>query len=163
MRIHTLLLDLKAFLDATLAEISLPDPVTGQNALGKAMCFFGNVPDTNAADLSSRFPFVVIRWLEGESDEEGKNLETVALILGVFAPEGPGEAELVTAMLADHLRRKLMENRLLANMFELQLPLSSSKPDPEKRQHQYHYAIITTRWDHRTPRRTIPSEGEPHE
>ena len=163
MRAHALLLALKAFLDETLAAVPLPDPETGRDELGKAMCFFGNLPETDAEDLPERFPFAVMRWLEGESREDGKNEETVALILGVYAPSGSGEAELVTVMLMDHLRLALMENRTLDRRFELRLPLESAKPDPEKRQHTYHYATIMTRWEHTTPRRPLNFEGENNE
>lgn len=166
MRAHKLLLDIKAFLEAALADMPLPDSSTGKDALGKAQCFFGNVPDSNEEVLPNRFPFVVIRWTEGEDQENADSnsgVDTVALILGVYAPDGPGEAELVTAILMDHLRSALMRNRILASMFDLQLPLSSAKPDPEKRQHNYHIATILTRWNFSEPRRPLPPEGEIHE
>lgn len=162
MRVHKLLLDLKTFLDASLSSFPLPDPSRGRDILGCAKCFFGNVPDTGEDELPERFPFVLIRWQEGESREDGENGETVALILGVYAANGPEEAELVTAMLADHLRLCLMRSRTLAAVFELQLPLTTAKPDPEKKQHNYHIATIITRWNHRTPRRNL-SEGESNE
>lgn len=155
MRAYKLLLDLKAFVEITLADFSLPDPVTGQPEIGRVQCFLGNVPDDDQTALPERFPFVVIRWVEGENEEDGENLEEAALIFGVYSPTGPGEAELTTAALLDHMRQALMRLRILGEVFDLELPLKSAKPDPEKRQHNYHIATLITRWRHRTPRRPL--------
>ena len=156
MRARQLLMDLKVFVEGALADFPLPDPVTDQPEMGRAQCFLGNVPEDDHATLPERFPFVVIRWMEGEDEEEGVSVEEAALIFGVYSPAGADEAELVTAALLDHLRQALMRLRILGEVFDLELPLKSAKPDPEKRQHNYHIATIITRWRHRTPRRPLP-------
>ncbi|MDR2891599.1 MAG: hypothetical protein LBV80_00710 [Deltaproteobacteria bacterium] len=158
MRVYKLLLELQAFLETSLAAFPLPEPVNGKDKMDSARCFLGNVPDDNEKNLPERFPFVVIRWVEGSSQDQGDNLEQVALLLGVYSPSGPGEAELLTAMLMDHLRGDFMRNRLLADIFDLQLPLESAKPDPEKKQHNYHIATMITRWRHTSPRRSIKGD-----
>ncbi|MDR2946717.1 MAG: hypothetical protein LBV79_08235 [Candidatus Adiutrix sp.] len=155
MRAHQLLVDLKNFVESSLADFALPNPATGQPEMGRARCFLGNVPDDDQTALPERFPFVVIRWVEGEDAEDGDALEEAALIFGVYSPAGADEAELLTAALLDHMRRALMALRILGNVFDLILPLKSAKPDPEKRQHNYHMATIITRWRHLTPRRPL--------
>lgn len=132
--------------------------IPGTEDLGRAQVFIGNVPDTGEEELPERFPFAVIRWLEGESREEGENIEEIVLILGVFAPSGPGEAELITAALMDHLRLHFMQLRILSGVFDLQMPLTVTKPEPEKRQHNFHVATILTRWQHTTFQR--PLQGD---
>ncbi|MDL2279072.1 hypothetical protein LJC15_00210 [Desulfovibrio sp. OttesenSCG-928-G11] len=166
MRAHKLLLDLKDFLSPLLAEFPLPSPdPAAEQGLGQAKIFFGNVPDSPAEEMPERFPFVILRWMEGEDNEDSSatsHEEQAALILGVFAPQGPEQAELVTAALLDFLREKLLERRLLpesAPMFDLVLPLACAKPEPEKRQHNYHIATILTRWNHVSARRPLP-QGE---
>ena len=152
MRAHKLLRDLKSFLDEVLADFELPGPTI--ESMARARVYFGNVPDDNSG-LDERFPFVIIRWSEGEDGEEGQSEEEAALIFGVFSPSGPGEAELITAALMDHVRSALMEKRILGQTFDLLLPLKSAKPDPEKRQHNYHIAAIITRWNHQVVRRDL--------
>ena len=157
MRAHQLLLALRDFLETSLADFPLPAQASAPPApaLGPIRCFLGNVPDDGPESLPARFPFVVIRWVQGQSDEHGEQLETVALILGVYSPAGPGEAELLCAALADHLRQAFLRARILARVFDLQLPLEAARPDPEKQQHQYHIATLVTRWGHRSPLRDL--------
>ena len=162
MRVHKLLLDLEAFLKASLADYGMPDPMAAPGMLGLPQIFFGNVQDSPPDALPGRFPFIVVRWSEGESEEDPgggiSNEEEIALILGVYAPQGHAEAELVTAALLDHLRAAFMRSRSIPgeeNVFDLVLPLRAAKPDPEKKQHLYHIATLITRWRHMTPRRPL--------
>jgi len=157
MRAYKLLHDLEVFLNKVLADFSLPDPAG--NGIKPPRCYFGDVPDDEQSVFPERFPFLIIRWVKGESEEDGGNQEEVALIFGFYAPEGAAQAELISAALLDHVRRALMQLRVLGQSFDLQLPLEAAKPDPERRQHNYHIATIITRWSHQTPRRPL-SQGD---
>lgn len=108
------------------------------------------------------YPFIIVRWLEGEdSGDLDDSFETFALIVGVFGDdEEDGEhAAAVSGQWAmavvTRLRRLLGENRILANTFELQFPLRSKKPVPEKQQNRYLLATVTTKWSAPAPVQTL--------
>ena len=84
------------------------------------------------------YPFICVRWVSGDINEgvdgyigaEGR--ETLALVLGMYAPESQEQAGLILAELLDWTRAVLRRNRVVAKKFQLELPLKASIPDPEK-------------------------------
>lgn len=67
-----------------------------------------------------------------DEDADGaEGRETLALVVGMFAPEGQEQAGLILAELLDWLRAVLRRNRVVAQKFELQYPLKSSMPEPD--------------------------------
>jgi len=98
------------------------------------------------------YPFIIVRWMEGEdSGNDEDSIETFSLIIGVYG----GDEENLHAAAASgqwamtvvtRLRRLFGENKYLDDRYELQYPLRSKKPAPEKQQNRYLLAVVTTRW-----------------
>ena len=104
----------------------------------------------------------MIRWAEGKIEEdEGRTLgvETVGLVLGVYAPRDQEQAGLVSADLLDAVRQIVWRNRLLARTFDLVPPLRASIPAPKERWNQYHMATVEAEWNYALPRRGMGKEG----
>ncbi|MDE7064853.1 MAG: hypothetical protein K2O70_05195, partial [Desulfovibrionaceae bacterium] len=77
------------------------------------------------------------------------------------APESQEQAGLLTAEILDVLRASLMRQRLLADMFDLELPLKGSQPEPRKQWNEYHLATLITRWNYAISRRPLSAvQGE---
>ncbi|WP_285906838.1 hypothetical protein [Pseudodesulfovibrio pelocollis] len=147
-----------AFLRANLAGLTLERP--GRTP-GPPGIFRGALPPAERDEQA--FPFVIVRWLEGEDSETGDSLETFALVIGVYGVEDGGNdgehaaavAEQWTLVAATRLRRLLTETRVLDGRYELQWPLRSMKPAPEKQQNRFHLATITTTWSAPAPAQTL--------
>jgi hypothetical protein len=144
-----LLTELEVFLQQALATVPLPSPEKGAGELAPARVFLGAIPRTT--EEHKAFPCAVLRWQKGEDTEEDSS-ETVDILLGVYSPAGLDIAETWIAVLVGRLRRLLLEHRRLGK-WEMVLPLTSGKPDPEKQQERFHIATISTQW-----RRTLPSD-----
>jgi len=144
-----LLTELEVFLRQALATIPLPSPDREVGELAPAQVFLGAIP--RKIEDHRAFPCAVLRWEKGEDDEESSH-ETVDVLLGVFSPAGLDLAESWIAVLVSRLRLLFLEKRCLGP-WELVMPLTSAKPDPERQQERYHLATISTQW-----RRTLPSE-----
>ncbi|XPV75518.1 MAG: hypothetical protein ACNI27_12860 [Desulfovibrio sp.] len=105
------------------------------------------------------YPFVIVRWLAGEdSGENDESLETFDLIIGVFGEAANNTGEYAAAVSAQwamvavtRLRRLLCENKILAKKYELQYPLHSKIPMPERLQSSYLQAVVTTQWSAPAP------------
>lgn len=139
MRSHTLLLGLKSFVRQTLAE-SVPTP----------QVHVYDIPKTE----QTRFPFVVLRLMKGATEEETCE-DVVGILLGVHAPENPETAGLVCAALGDALRQALWRQRILDDLFELQMPFDILQPEPDRKQHDYHMFTLVTHWNYILPQRPL--------
>lgn len=132
--------------------------------------YLGDLPVLTAEELPDRFPFALIFWGGGENRESEifDGAEDVDILLGVYVKPGlqpnqlqpQAETELLCAAWSDHIRALLIRNRLLANLFDLQLPLRVQKPLPEKKQHQYHLLTINTRWQYSLPARSLSPDSD---
>lgn len=138
--IMNLLTELKQRVEEILHSLPMEHP--GDRTLMRPRVFLGAIP--RRVDADAAFPCVVLRWMKGRDEEDGRT-ETVDLYLGVFAESGMDEAEQWTALLMGRLRRELVQQRRLG-AWELELPVLSAKPDPEKQQEKYHLATISTQW-----------------
>ncbi|MDR2503774.1 MAG: hypothetical protein LBD82_05255 [Deltaproteobacteria bacterium] len=159
MRAAQLLTDLKAFVERAMRDFELPGSAVPH---GPPSVFLGGLPTTGTENLPDRFPFVLILWDNG-SDQENETNESVdetSLVIGLHTPPGANgpdaeEAELLCAAVMDHLRLALMRHRLLGGRFELELPLTSAKPDPGKKQHLYHLMTVSAKWRYALPQRLM--------
>lgn len=111
-------------------------------ALGRPKVFLGAVPREH--DEASAFPCVVIRWVGGEDDEEARS-EEVEILCGVYSGGGLELAEEWAAVMLERLRGKLYRAPVQGR-FELELPVLSDKPAPERQQENFHVARIVSRW-----------------
>lgn len=145
-----LLCELAAYLKRELADYSFPGP-SGDSRDAKV--FLHDLPEEQEAET---WPFVIVRWLEGEvANEDGATrlTDTVELVLGVYSPNEPAETGLLLAELLDILRRSIWKCRILASRFEQVEPLKASAVEPERRVHQYQLAAIRTVWSYVWPSR----------
>ena len=151
-----LLRALKTFLADGLADFYMeaPDKVE----LSRPSVFLGALPPKVKDEEA--FPFAILRWDAGE-DHEDRAEETVEIILGVYAADGPEIAEEWAVSLASRIRRLLRDNPILDQRYELQFPVSARKPDPKRQQNQYHLATIRTTWRISAPEQ--PMEKEEHD
>jgi hypothetical protein len=107
------------------------------------------------------YPFILVRWIEGEDPEDfGDSVETFSLIIGAYGEvdderHAAGVAGQWLLVVVTRLRRLLSEHRILANRYELQFPLQSKKPAPDKQQNRYVLATITTRWSAPAPSQSL--------
>ena len=103
------------------------------------------------------YPFICVRWVSGDINEgvdgyigaEGR--ETLALVLGMYAPESQEQAGLILAELLDWTRAVLRRNRVVDKKFQLELPLKASIPDPEKQWMEYHMATVFPEYQYIIP------------
>lgn len=153
MRSRHLLLALRDFLKESLKDCALPDPETGTDAAPRV--FLHNLPDARTGDVA--YPFVIARLGTYDCDEE-RCEDTVSLAVGVWSPQSQEQAGLLTAHTLDVLRAALMRRRLLAQTFDLVLPLEGSQPEPRKQWNEYHLATLITRWNYAVPRRPLADE-----
>lgn len=107
------------------------------------------------------YPFIIVRWMESEDPGDGDCFETFSLIIGVFGDDEEGGEHAASVagqwamVVVTRLRRLFMGNRILASKYELQFPLYSKKPVPEKQQNRYLLATITTKWSAPAPVQTL--------
>lgn len=152
MKAHELLLGLEGLLQRHAAGFELPSSVAVHTP---AAVYLGDLPGDSANDLPERFPFALLQWAGGDLSHgqapTNEGLDDVNIIVGVYSPTGPREAELICAAYADFLRALLVRHHLVAARFKLQSPLECRRPAPEKRQHRYHLFTILTRWDYALP------------
>ena len=157
MKSRELLPAIVACLQEGLASIPFPDPDGGEVA---PRVFLHGLPD-NQEDAC--YPFVCVRWADGqwdESDAAAGAEETVALVLGVYAPQSQEQAGQLLALLLDACVYIVRSNRLLARKFERRMPIRASVPDPERRWNQFHMATVTTTWQYVIPVTPLWENGQ---
>lgn len=145
-----LLTELRDYLAWELADYSFPDPSGSRR---DARVFLHDLPDGQEAET---WPFVIVRWLEGEvANEDGATrlTDTVELVVGVYSPNDPAETGLLLAELLDAARRSIWKCRVLARRFEQVEPLKASAVEPGRQVHQYQLAAIRTVWSYVWPSR----------
>lgn len=146
-----LMLSLCDHLEGILKDYVFPapagDPVDAQ-------VFLHGLPETQADHC---FPFVCVRWMQGSMVDDGQQTiyrDTIALALGVHAPESQRQAGLLLAELVDCLRLGLWRGpRILAKRYELESPIETVMPDAKQKWHEYHLATMETHWNYIGPSR----------
>lgn len=148
-----LISELFTFVRESVKDYPFPDPA---GAWQDCRVFIHGFPEDQEDTV---YPYVVVRWLEGEVSSESGNQtlvrDTVALILGVYAPRCQAEAGLLCAELLDCLRRAFWRERILANRFELMEPIRASIPSLQQKIHKYHMATIETVWNYVWPPKAL--------
>lgn len=148
MRSRELLLAVKELLAESMKEYPFPTP---EGSCEDLQVFLHGLPDEQGRRT---YPFICVRWASGGIDEgmEGaEGRETLALVLGMYAPESQEQAGLILAELLDWTRAVLRRNRVVAKKFQLELPLKASIPDPEKQWMEYHLATIYPEYQYVIP------------
>lgn len=144
-----LLTSLMDFTRTAVQNYSFPDP---SGSWMDCRVFLHGLPEGQEDET---FPFVIVRWLEGEvgSEEDSRTLikDAVGFFLGVYAPRAQAEAGLLTAELIDVLRRALWKQRIINRRFELIEPIRATAPEMRQQVHQYHLATIETVWSYVWP------------
>ena len=105
----------------------------------------------------ARFAARLAEYAEASHQECSGGRETLALVLGMYAPESQEQAGLILAELLDWTRAVLRRNRVVAKKFQLELPLKASIPDPEKQWMEYHMATVFPEYQYIIP--SIPLGG----
>ena len=153
MKSKELLLSVREMLIGAMQDYPFPASDGGH---GDLQVFLHGLPE----DQRGTYPFIWLRWASGGIDEgmEGaEGRETLALVIGMFAPEGQEQAGLLLAELLDWLRAVLRRNRVVAKKFELQYPLKSSMPEPDRQWIEHHYATVYPEYQYVFP--SIPLGG----
>ena len=151
MRSRELLLSVRELLTEAMKDYPFPAPGGSREDLE---VFIHGLPDEQGRRT---YPFICVRWAGGDISEgadvyggaEGR--ETLALVLGLYAPESQEQAGLILAELLDWTRAVLRRNRVVAQKFELALPLKASVPDPEKQWMEYHLATLYPEYQYVIP------------
>ena len=151
MRSRELLLAVKEMLTEAMKEYPFPTP---DGSCEDLQVFLHGLPDEQGRRT---YPFICVRWVSGDINEgvdgyigaEGR--ETLALVLGMYAPESQEQAGLILAELLDWTRAVLRRNRVVAKKFQLELPLKASIPDPEKQWMEYHMATVFPEYQYIIP------------
>lgn len=163
MKSYDLILSLRDFLRTELAVLPLPDPITGFDV--SPHVFIHNLPDrlSESGDLPASYPFVIIRLAEGETDDnQCRCIDTVMLVVGVWAPESQEQAGLLATQTLDAIRISLRAARIIGERFELE-ELNVAQPEPQKQWNEYHLATVNTRWNYTIPRRAMENEDRGRE
>ena len=139
---------LVSFLEDHLSDLVMDHP---DKSVGPPAVFGGALP--SAEQDIEKFPFILVRWKSSEDEEVGDSLETFDVIVGVYGDENNGGAvaEEWAMVAVTRLRRILKENTVLADRYQLQFPLRSGNPVPEKNQKHYLLATLTTMWSAPAP------------
>lgn len=148
MRSHELIIALRDHIAKELENYPFPDP-SGEDH--SCRVFLHGLPDAQDAKT---YPFVCVRWVDGELEEADAQAgvkETVALVVGVYTPESQEAAGYLLAQLIDALMGIVRRTRLLAQRFQLVLPIQAGIPDPERKWNEYHMATVTTTWQYAIP------------
>ena len=115
MRSRELLLAVKEMLTEAMKEDPFPTP---DGSCEDLQVFLHGLPDEQGRRT---YPFICVRWVSGDINEgvdgyigaEGR--ETLALVLGMYAPESQEQAGLILAELLDWTRAVLRRNRAFMN------------------------------------------------
>ncbi len=93
------------------------------------------------------FPFVVLRFTDGEDTEAEGSVLYVRLICGVYAPEEFEDGEMDVFLLISRIRRLLLTKRTFGS-FSLEFPLTYQVGDDEERSqpHPFHLGAVATKW-----------------
>lgn len=163
MTSRLLLLTLEEFLRQAVAGYPFPSPGQG---LADVRLFVHALPDNGPGEgpgggpddaCATCYPFIVLRWLSGSvaCAEDGGTVvtDTVALALGVYAPQSQTQAGMLLAELLDATRYALWRARLVGQRFELAEPLEAAIPEPHERWHLFHLATLKTTWTYTWPPR----------
>lgn len=148
MKSRELIMAMKELLLSALRDYPFPLPGGG---CGDVAVFVHGLPDEQGART---YPFICVRWASGDIEEgmDGASaLETLALVLGIHAPQDQEEAGLLLAELLDWLRATLRRHRVVARKFELQVPLRAVVPEPEKEWFLYHMATVYPQYNYVVP------------
>lgn len=171
MKTRSLMLAVKAMLVHALEDYPFPIPevradvsglageavsgeapaLVGKPAASDLKVFLHGLPDEQE---SGTYPFVCVRWVKGDINEgmgSAGCTETLALIIGVHAPQSQEEAGLLLAEALDWIRAALRRNRVVNERYQLNLPLSASIPDYEKRWNEFHMATVFADYDYVIP------------
>lgn len=158
MTTRLLLTSLYDFIESTIKGYPFPSPVGDWR---DCRVFLHGLPEVQD---EGTYPFVVIRWMEGEieSMEDSKTVlrDTVGLALGIHSPKSQTEAGILCAEIIDCLRRAIWKKRILAQRFELIEPLRCSIPDPARQVHNFHMATIETVWNYTWPPKALEEAGQ---
>lgn len=155
MKSYDLICAVRDFLRAELRNLPLPDPATNLDAAPRV--FVHNLPDRrdDAEEYPSTYPFVIVRLAEGETDDSRcRCVDTLVLVVGVWAPESQEQAGLLTALTLDWLRSSLRAGRVIDGRFELE-ELGVTQPEPQRQWNEYHLATVDARWNYTIPRRAV--------
>ncbi|MFR8053769.1 MAG: hypothetical protein ACLU6O_03270 [Bilophila wadsworthia] len=147
MKSKELLLSVREMLIKAMNDYPFP---ASNGKSGDLQVFLHGLPE----DQRGTYPFVCVRWASGSLDEDAdgaEGRETLALVVGMFAPEGQEQAGLILAELLDWLRAVLRRNRVVAQRFELQYPLKSSMPEPDRQWTEHHYATVYPEYQYVIP------------
>lgn len=155
MKSYDLICAVRDFLRAELRNLPLPDPAAGRDAAPRV--FVHNLPDRreDEDEYPATYPFVIVRLAEGDTDDTlCRCVDTLVLVVGVWAPESQEQAGLLTAQTLDAIRISLRAGRVIGGRFELE-ELGFSQPEPKRQWNEYHLATVNTRWNYTFPRRAV--------
>nr|WP_287412731.1 hypothetical protein [Pseudodesulfovibrio sp.] len=145
-----------SFLEEHLADLLMDGK---DKAPGPPQVFRDALPPAEKDD--ELYPFIIVRWMESEDPESyGDSFETFSLIIGVYGDDQKDEHAAAVSgqwamVVVTRLRRLLKEHPVLSGRYELQYPLRSKKPAPEKQQNRYLLATVTTKWSAPAPEQTL--------
>ena len=129
MRSKELMLAVKEMLTEAMKEYPFPAP---DGSCEDLQVFLHGLPDEQGRRT---YPFICVRWVSGDINEgvdgyigaEGR--ETLALVLGMYAPESQEQAGLILAELLDWTRAVLRRNRVVAKKFQLEYHMATVFPE----------------------------------
>ncbi len=92
-------------------------------------------------EVEKAVPFVIVRFVTGE-DTDQAGTATVRLIAVTYSKHGQGWRDPLNVL--ERIRQAIITHRLLANQFDLQLPIKWDMP--EEQPWPYWIAWMTTTW-----------------
>ncbi len=154
-----LLKAIETFLWTLFAKMVFRAPGTEEEAYRPPDIKIGALPPKRSGENGKDFPFIVIRPVEGE-DNEDDSTATVKITFGVYTEEGiEGGFNDVTNMV-DRARRGLLQTRFLDKKYVLNLPLRWTLGDEDSADHPhpYYHGAIITKWSTPPVEQILPPE-----
>lgn len=150
MRSRELLLALEEVFKKELGDYLFPSTLGADQPV---RIFLHSWPQEQDEDV---FPSIVIRWAGSEMEEveqEASIVETIAIAIGVYAPDNQRQAGILLAELNDAVMQILhrYQNRVVAGRFQREWAIESEQPSPERKWSEYHAATIVTKWHYNVP------------
>lgn len=149
---YQLLREIRDAIAELTSQMALRNPAvedeTEEDAFLAPSLHIGALPPKRARSRENEdFPFVVVRSPSGE-DQQDYAEATVEIICGIYTAEDEAGGSTDIHNLIDRIRGMFLQRRILAQVWELQLPLSwTTGSDEERNQpHPYYLGQITASW-----------------
>ena len=152
-----LLREIKSVLQGLFADAAYRNPGVDDegdpDAFISPRIYIGSLPPKRKhGQTNEDFPFLVVRAIQGE-DQNDYSEVSAEIIAGIYTAQDEEAGSNEIQNIIDRVRIRFLQHRMLADRFELQMPINwSTGSDEERNQpHPYYVGQISTTWRYVQP------------